>query len=206
MSARDAMSARDIEDTYTHVRLGLENSDFYGAPRYSTSSTVVARSNSPYFDQDGQYSGHYSSGAGYKGPSEMQLDNLVWRTNLAVQLANGNVRGGSSYWYFWSCVHMSLYGADPDFSEIQPKMTRDGRFPDDFRRAKSVDTFRTMDAGQLDRIMSCYLIAADLRAAHTKSKSSIHKTKLIHLLDFLGCYKVVDHEREALKRDQRGLY
>ncbi|KAI9803013.1 MAG: hypothetical protein M1825_002246 [Sarcosagium campestre] len=234
-----AMTTGCMDDTLQHVRMGLEGDYFAGTlhhaanntPRYgggssSSSSSMMQRSRSPYgtnsgggssgscYDQDfygggglglglGPGGGGGGGGGGGAGMHEMGLLDLVRKTNLAVALVNGSVREKSQY------------------SQIHPMMTRDGRFPEDFRCAKTVAAFKLLDSTQLDRILQAYHLPLDVRSivfagklhgslslssssssssssSRSISSSDVRNAKVHALYEFLGATRLVDYER--LKR------
>lgn len=61
------------------------------------------------------------------------------RTNLAVQLVNGQISPPAKY------------------AQLQPKMTREGRFPVEFRIARTVEEVQAMD---------CMICVLDLKLEH----------------------------------------
>ncbi|KAI9791768.1 MAG: hypothetical protein M1816_003578 [Peltula sp. TS41687] len=184
------MTGRDIEEALNHARIGAEGDYFAGTPRYGG----ALRSRSPFTGFDPE-----RDGGGYH---EMCMQDLIRRTNLAVALANSNIREKAQY------------------SLIHPMMTRDGRYPPDFQQPKTVEAFKLMDGTQLDRILQAYLLPLDLRAAikhhhhhHPSSRSSLTSSsssssiitvndaraaKLQVLYEYLGATRLLEYEK--LKR------
>ncbi|KAF1813013.1 hypothetical protein P152DRAFT_335261 [Eremomyces bilateralis CBS 781.70] len=110
------------------------------------------------------------------------LDELVRRTNLAVQLVNSQLTISSRY------------------AQMQPKMCTDGRFPEDFKTAKTLEEVRVIDPSTLDRILSAYNLPTDLRSLRMTSRDPFspkmaHLAKLCTLLDFLGATQVAEADR-----------
>ncbi|KAF2398284.1 hypothetical protein EJ06DRAFT_523136 [Trichodelitschia bisporula] len=113
-------------------------------------------------------------------------DEVVRRTNLAVQLVNGQI------------AHSARY------AQVQPKICRDGRFPNEFRAPKTVEELRSMDPSSLDRVLGAYQLPTDMRSLRltsrdTASSKVANLAKLCTLFDFLGASRIADHER--LKRN-----
>ncbi|OCL01659.1 hypothetical protein AOQ84DRAFT_426642 [Glonium stellatum] len=89
------------------------------------------------------------------------------------------------------------------YGQLQPKMCADGRFPPDFRTAKTVEEVKVMDPTALDRILRAYVLPTDLRSLRLTSRDSVstktaQQAKLCTLFDFLGAVQI--SERERVKR------
>ena len=62
----------------------------------------------------------------------MLVSDFILRTNLAVTLANGQIRPDNA-----------------QYSLVHPMMTQHGRFPTDFSKPKTVEAFRLMEGSFL---------------------------------------------------------
>ncbi|KAF2843189.1 hypothetical protein M501DRAFT_994048 [Patellaria atrata CBS 101060] len=117
--------------------------------------------------------------------SPHRVDELVRRTNLNVQMVNGHITRESRY------------------AQIQPKMCSDGKFPQDFRTARTVEEFRLLDSTALERILQAYHLPPlpmDNRAVrlHRESRSPVQHYRLITLYDYLGATSLAESERHKV--------
>ena len=122
-----------------------------------------------------------------------------FRTNLMVQFVNCQISYSARY------------------SQIQPKMCMDGRFPNEFRVPRTVEEMKSMDrtsrkpplvdslsdsspASTLDRLLRAYGLPTDLRSLRLTSQDSVspktaHQAKLCTLFDFLGATQISERQR-----------
>ncbi|KAF2006888.1 hypothetical protein P154DRAFT_569584 [Amniculicola lignicola CBS 123094] len=119
------------------------------------------------------------------GSSQQQIDDLVRRTNLMVQFVNSHISFASRY------------------SQLQPKMCSDAKFPSEFRVPRTVEEVRAMDPSTIDRILRAYHLPTDLRSLRLTSQDTVnpgraHQAKLCTLFDFLGATQI--SERARMKR------
>ncbi|KAF2745201.1 hypothetical protein M011DRAFT_151624 [Sporormia fimetaria CBS 119925] len=106
-------------------------------------------------------------------------DEIVRRTNLFVQHIN------------------ALISPLAHYSQLQPKMCNDGRFPVEFNTPRTVEEIRTMDPSSLDRILRAYNLPTDLRSLRMTSNDIVgarmaNKAKLCTLFDFLGAVQLAE--------------
>ncbi|KAF2111706.1 hypothetical protein BDV96DRAFT_175844 [Lophiotrema nucula] len=113
---------------------------------------------------------------------DQHVDDMVRRTNLMVQFVNCQVSYSARY------------------SQIQPKMCMDGRFPNEFRVPRTVEEMKSMDPSTLDRLLRAYGLPTDLRSLRLTSQDSVspktaHQAKLCTLFDFLGAMQISERQR-----------
>lgn len=120
------------------------------------------------------------------------------RTNLLVQFVNGQISPSARY------------------SQLQPKMCSDGKFPNEFRAPRTIEEIRAMDrmfnfhnyviwvltelASMLDRILRAYGLPTDLRSLRMTSNDPVgprvaHQARLCTLFDHLGAVQISDRQR-----------
>ncbi|MCJ1473795.1 hypothetical protein MMC13_002446 [Lambiella insularis] len=114
-----------------------------------------------------------------------ELNHRINATNLAAQLANGQVSSSAKY------------------GKIFPHLCEDGRYPPDFNIPKTVETIRLLDSSQLERIFQAYRLPVDVRPLHGGSlyaRDGVSSTKLrtlrvMALFEYLGAWKIVEYEK-----------
>ncbi|KAF2263759.1 hypothetical protein CC78DRAFT_581143 [Lojkania enalia] len=160
--------------SFASNRLGMEGPDYIG---------VVGMG--PFGDR--------SQGSTFMPPefepemmsNQQQIDELVRKTNLTVQLVNGQIAPSARY------------------GQLQPKMCSDARFPEEFRVPRTIEEIKTMDPSSVDRILRAYGLPTDLRSLRLTSQDFVNsrmtrQAKLCILFDFLGATQI--SEREKMKR------
>lgn len=181
----DPRDPRVMNSSFDSCRMGMEGPDYFGAMGMGPAMGLMGgpftnrpHSRGPYppgFDQEMMTMGGY----------QIDVDERVRRNNLFVQLVNGQISYAAKY------------------GQMQPKMCTDGRFPPDFRTARTVEEVKVMDPTALDRILRAYGLPTDLRSLRLTSRDSVstktaHHAKLCTLFDFLGAMQI--SERERMKR------
>ncbi|KAK2767782.1 hypothetical protein FQN54_003941 [Arachnomyces sp. PD_36] len=223
------ITAHDIDAALEHARYGLHAEPIPGdGSRYTLGGNgvpVPLPSRAPYtsarFDDNGNnipYGGSNNTGHNqhqHQQPPrnsihhEIDLNETVRKTNLAVALANHNISHRAQ------------------FSQIHPMMCPDGRFPVDFQIPRTVESVKLFDNTQLDRILQAYRLPFEnrvllaLSSSHHQhsphhhhssrggsgggsrdggdiSSSRMRQIKLQVLFEHLGAVRIVEHEK--LKR------
>ncbi|KAF2761160.1 hypothetical protein EJ05DRAFT_497718 [Pseudovirgaria hyperparasitica] len=118
-------------------------------------------------------------------------EDVIRSTNLSVQVANSNLCPSTPY------------------AQLQPKRMHDGRYPQDFRMARTVEEMKCIEGSTLDRILQAYNLPTDLRSfglssADVPAPRVIRMAKLCTLFDFLGATQL-SSDIPPMKRRRAGL-
>ncbi|KAF2735033.1 hypothetical protein EJ04DRAFT_222016 [Polyplosphaeria fusca] len=193
---RDPRDPRIMSAPIDACRMGMDGSDYFGAMGMGMGMGMgMTPSHHRFPDSPYLPPGSDSDmvGVGMGIYSDQHADEQVRSTNLLVQVVNSQITHNARY------------------SQIQPKMCSDGRFPQfprEFRVPKTVEEIMTMDSSSIDRILHSYGLPTDLRSFRLTSqdyvKSGVAKqAKLCTLLDFLGATQLTAYLRQKLRRHAR---
>ncbi|KAI9681962.1 MAG: hypothetical protein M1817_000016 [Caeruleum heppii] len=137
---------RDMDESLAmqHARIDL-GGDYFGAastPHYDV-NCGGHRSRSPCKRCERKYDEGVMC--------ELSVQEAVRRQNLAAALANSQIPPRAPY------------------AQIHPMMTSDRRYPNDFSLPLTMNSFRSLDGSQLDRILTTYRLPLDHSFAHSHS-------------------------------------
>ncbi|MCJ1386645.1 hypothetical protein MMC17_009771 [Xylographa soralifera] len=199
-----SMSGSEVHMAMNQVRTGMDAPDYFHHP-----------GRTPY----PQYNGGMTATTSYPGDFESdrtmaphdlemgspELNHRINATNLAAQLANSQVSYSTKYGKLYRKVWPnSLRGLAAD--DFTAHICEDGRYPGDFNIPKTVETIRLLEGSSLDRIFQAYRLPVDIRPLgsgnpHMRdgiSSARLRQAKVLALFEYLGAWKIVEHER--LKR------
>ncbi|KAF2872203.1 hypothetical protein BDV95DRAFT_606757 [Massariosphaeria phaeospora] len=175
MDHRDPRDPRVMSASF-ESRLGMDGPDYFSAMGMGP---VGGRSHSgpfppPGFDPDMMM-----------GNNQQNIDELVRKSNLIVQLVNSQLTPTARY------------------AQLHPMMCSDAKFPPEFRVPRTIEEVRTMDPSTIDRLLRAYGLPTDLRSLQLTARDSpspriAHQAKLCTLFEFLGALQI--SERQRMKR------